>query len=99
MADTTNNRGRSQHVPPNEIVDRARRVLDDLGGMEPERVVGLEADDDGGWRVEFEVVEVRRVPDTADILARYEVSMTKAGQFRAYRQVGRRRRADVEDPR
>ena len=97
MADATHDGRRSQHVPPNEIVERARRVLDDLGGMSPERVVSVEAADDGGWRVEFEVLEFRRIPETSDILARYEVSMSKAGQFRAYRQVGRRHRGDVED--
>lgn len=97
---TDNGRRRVARISPEEIVQRARRVLDDLGGMEVERVTGVQPDDDGnGWLVDLEVVEVRRVPDTADVLARYQVAMSRGGQFRGYRQLGRHRRADVEDGR
>jgi hypothetical protein len=81
---------------PDEIIERVHRVLDDLGGMEVERVTGIEADDDG-WRVNVEVLEMRRIPDTADILAKYEVRLTNGGQFMSYRQVGRRLRGQLED--
>lgn len=98
--DSDTGRRRTPRLSPDLIVERARRVLDDLGGMEVERVTGVQPDEDGkGWRVDLEVLEVRRVPDTADVLARYEVLMSRGGQFRGYRQIGRRRRADVEDMR
>ena len=47
-------------------------MLDELGGMDVDRVTGVEADDEG-WRITVEVVETRRIPDTADIIAKYEV--------------------------
>jgi Gas vesicle synthesis protein GvpO len=81
---------------PDEIIERVHRVLDDLGDMEVERVTGVEVDDDG-WRVNVEVLEMRRIPDTADILAKYEVRLTSGGQFLGYRQVGRRLRGQLED--
>jgi hypothetical protein len=56
----------------------------------------VEADDDE-WRVLLEVVELRRVPDTSDVLARYEVRMSRTGKFRGYRQVGRRLRSQTEE--
>jgi hypothetical protein len=87
---------RTSSKSPVEIVESVRRVLDDLGGLDVESVTGVEADDDG-WRVSVEVVEVRRVPDTADVLAKYEVSMSKSGQFRGYRQVGHRLRSQIEE--
>ena len=101
MADSTptrssNSSKRTSSKSPVQIIESARRVLDDLGGMDVERVTGVEADDDG-WRVTVEVVEVRRIPDTADVLARYEVSMSRSGQFRGYRQVGHRLRSQIED--
>jgi hypothetical protein len=67
--------------------------------MDAERVIGVEPDNEGdGWRVMVEVVELRRVPDTADVLAIYEVSISTGGQFLSYRQVGRHLRGRVEGP-
>jgi hypothetical protein len=34
---------------------------------------------DGGWQVNFEVVELERVPRLTDVLASYEVDVDKAG--------------------
>lgn len=86
----------TERKTPDEIVERARIVLDDLGGMQAERVTGVEADGDE-WRVAVEVVEMRRIPDTADILAKYEVRLSSGGQFVSYKQVGRRLRGQLED--
>ena len=102
MADTqTTSDGSSpqqkrRRVSPDEIVGRAKKVLDDLGGMDVDRVTGVEADDEG-WRINLEVVETRRIPDTADIIAKYEVLLSRGGRFRSYRLIGRRRRDQLED--
>lgn len=87
---------RTSSKSPVDIIASVRRVLDDLGGLDVERVTGVEADDDS-WRVTVEVVEVRRIPDTADVLAKYEVTMSKSGQFRGYRQIGHRLRSQIEE--
>ena len=77
-------------------MESVRKVLDDLGGLDVERVTGIEADEEG-WRVTVEIVEVRRVPDTTDVLGKYEVTMSKAGRFRGYRQIGHRLRSQIEE--
>lgn len=78
----------------------ARRVCEELGelvGREPEGVVSLERTEDG-WSVGVEVLELHRVPDTADVLAEYEVSADSRGRLTGYRRVARyargRTRAD-----
>ncbi|HEY8300579.1 MAG TPA: gas vesicle protein GvpO [Jatrophihabitans sp.] len=96
-APTTDRPARQKRAPsPLQIVERARKVLDDLGGMTVDRVIGVEAEDDE-WRVVLEVVELRRIPNTSDVVARYEVRMSRAGKFRGYRQVARRLRSQVEE--
>lgn len=95
-ADGSSAQPKRRRVSPDEIVERAKKVLDDLGGMVVDRVTGVEADDQG-WRINLEVVETRRIPDTADIIAKYEVLLSRGGRFRSYRLVGRRRRDQLED--
>ena len=41
-------------------------------------MIGLERTDDG-WPVEVEVLEVRRIPNTTDVLALYEVEVDGKG--------------------
>lgn len=54
-----------------------------LTSRTPESVVGVQQDDDG-WRVRLEVVESRRIPDSADLLAEYEVELDGRGDIVAY---------------
>ena len=66
----------------------AARQLLDLTGREPEGVTGLEAEDDG-WKVQVEVLEVRRIPETTDVLALYEVQVDADGELQGYRRLRR----------
>lgn len=70
------------------IAAEAARQLLELTGREAEGVTGLERTDDG-WRVEVEVVEVRRIPDTTDVLALYEVTVDEDGDLEGYRRIRR----------
>ena len=76
--------------PPNpgRIAAEAARQLVELTGKEPEGVVGLDRSDDG-WKVEVEVLEVRRIPNTTDVLAMYEVEVDGKGSLQGYRRVRR----------
>lgn len=94
MAEQTGKR-----VSPDEIARRAARVLEDLGGIEPERITGLEPDEEHGWRITLEAVELRRVPETADVIGVYEMTMSNSGRFVGYRQVDRHARGRIEDGR
>ena len=80
-----------------EVARAAADELAELAGGEAERIVALEPVDDG-WRVTLEVVEIRRIPDTMDVLGVYEVTMSEAGDFRGYRRVARHERGRVADP-
>ena len=51
-------------------------------------MTGLERTDDG-WTVQVEVVEVRRIPDTTDVLALYEVDVDSDGDLQGYRRLRR----------
>jgi len=51
-------------------------------------VTGLSRNDDG-WTIEVEVLEVRRIPDTTDVLAIYEITVDEDGELEGYRRVRR----------
>ena len=70
------------------VAREAAQQLLELTGKAPEGVTGFERTDDG-WKVEVEVVEVRRIPDTADILALYELSVDEDGELEGYRRLRR----------
>jgi hypothetical protein len=69
----------------------------EMTGKEPEGIVSLEPRDDGGWLVEVEVVETRRVPDSTDILAIYEAELDDEGELVAYRRTKRYSRCQVRE--
>jgi hypothetical protein len=71
-----------------KVAQSAARQLLELTGREAEGVTGLERTDDG-WKVIVEVVEVRRIPDTTDVLALYEVAVDEDGDLESYRRLRR----------
>ena len=66
-----------------------------LTGREFEGVVSVEQTDDG-WRIGVELVETRRIPDTADILAVYEVETDHSGGLCGLRRVHRYARGQLQ---
>jgi hypothetical protein len=60
----------------------------ELTGKKPEGVTGVTPADDG-WVVGVEVVEDRRIPSSADILAIYEADVDDEGELASYRRVRR----------
>lgn len=64
------------------------RQIAKLTGKEPEGVTNVEPTDDG-WSVGVEVVEDRRIPSSADILAIYETEMDMDGGLLSYRRIRR----------
>lgn len=50
---------------------------------------------DEGWRAVVEVVERRAVPDTQDIIGRYEIELDTDATVHGYRRVDRYRRGDT----
>jgi len=81
-----------------EVAGRAAAELAELLGRPPESIVSLDRTDDG-WRVGVEVLETRRIPDTADVLAEYEVETDQRGELVGYRRIRRYARGRVGDDR
>jgi hypothetical protein len=75
---------------------KAASELLELTGKAAEGVTGLERTEDG-WTVQVEVVEVRRIPDTTDVLALYEVQTDSHGSLLGYRRVQRYTRGSPGD--
>ncbi len=76
-------------------VRKVREQFRELTGQEPVSVSGL-AQIDGGWQVTVEVVELRRIPDTASLLATYRVTTDDAGDIAGYERVRRYNRGDAD---
>lgn len=67
-------------------------------GREPEGIVSLERTENG-WRVGVQVLELHRIPDTADILAEYAVDIDADGALTGYHRSARYTRGHTEDGR
>lgn len=78
-----------------EIVEEARLALRDLHGSDAESVsfVGRNGE---GWVVGLEVVEVRRIPDSTDVLATYEVELDGDGGVLRFERTRRYSRSEAD---
>jgi len=70
------------------VTESARALLQQLSGADVEAVSALDRTP-AGWRVTLEAVELRRIPDSTDVLATYEVELDGDGDLVRYE---RRRR-------
>jgi gas vesicle protein GvpO len=78
------------------IVDQARRQAQEVLGLEPESVSGFERKNDE-WTVTVEVVEMRRIPESTDVLASYDVTLDEDGNLIGATQRRRYRRSQAEE--
>jgi hypothetical protein len=78
-----------------EAVRITPRYVTDLTGREPERITAVEPTDEGGWIVEAEMVEARRIPASADMLALYKVELSADGELLAYARTRRFMRGEM----
>jgi len=80
-----------------QVASRAASELLELTGNDVEGVVGLERAEQDGWKVQVEVLELRRIPDTTDVLALYEVDADDDGSLMGYRRLRRYTRGSAGD--
>ena len=83
-------------VPAMKVARMAAQQLAELTGRVPESVIGISRTEDG-FRIELEVVESRRIPDSADILATYEVETDEDGDLVGYHRARRYLRGKGSD--
>ncbi|GAA4097799.1 gas vesicle protein GvpO [Nocardioides kongjuensis] len=76
----------------------AVQQLVELTGREVEGVVGLKQDK-AGWTVQVEVLEMRRIPNTTDVLALYEVDVDRSAEVVSYRRLDRYMRGSAGEGR
>jgi len=91
-SDERRHRAQSDGSPPRSSPMRVAAValeqLSALTGRPSEGVVGIERDGDE-WVVEIEVLELRRIPNTTDVLARYRVTADESGEVTGYHRLQR----------
>jgi hypothetical protein len=85
------------HLKAPQVVRRAIEQVAQLTGRPIEGVNGLERNGDDGWVVTLEVVELRRVPDSTDVLGSYAVQVDERGELEGYTRTRRYYRSQVEE--
>ena len=76
-----------------EVSDRALSIVKRYISKEPETVVGI-VNEAGVWKVLVEALERKAVPDTQDLLGRYEITIDESGKLLSWKQWMVRKRAD-----
>ena len=69
-----------------EIARMAKEELTGLMGLEPDTVSGMRHDDEG-WHVMVEMIELKRIPPSSDVLHSYEVLLDEDGEILSYQRV------------
>jgi hypothetical protein len=81
-----------------EAIVNVRREFPSLLGRPVESVLGVQKDeDDDGWRVMVQVVELERIPRTTDVLGAYEVNLDDDGELVGYRRRRRYHRGQADE--
>lgn len=78
-----------------QIRNKVRNIAEDVVGYPLSGILAIDREDDG-WRVAVEVIERSSVPDTQDILGRYEITLDEDRTVTGYRRTHRYRRDDME---
>ncbi|HOV51853.1 MAG: Gas vesicle synthesis protein GvpO [Methanosaeta sp. PtaB.Bin018] len=89
MADTTDKPGIQR------IYEKASMTAEALLKKKLDAIVSLNREPDG-WLAEVELVERKSIPDTQDILGRYEMMFDLDGELLSYKRIMLRRRSDME---
>jgi hypothetical protein len=78
-----------------EILESANHAAETMLRKKVESVISLNRDAEG-WVAEIEILERKSVPDTQDIIGRYEMRFDLEGELLGYKRIMLRRRSDME---
>ncbi|MGY4098734.1 gas vesicle protein GvpO [Nocardia sp. R16R-3T] len=99
ISDDSDNAHSASNAQPALTAAQAAAVaverLAELTSNEVQGVTSVEPTEDG-WLVEIEVLEDRRIPSSADILALYEVEIDLDENLLAYRRIKRYNRGTID---
>lgn len=96
LSDSTKDESSGSTIELGGAQRRAREVASDLLEYEFEGVIKVEATD-SGWRTVIEVIERSAVPDTQDIIGRYEIELDTTGSATGYELLERYRRGEMKE--
>ncbi|MDR3473952.1 MAG: gas vesicle protein [Devosia sp.] len=71
-----------------EIAEHAKAELARLTGLTADHVSAVRGDDDG-WRVVVDLIELKRIPPSTDVLAAYEATYAPSGSLLGFRRIRR----------
>lgn len=77
-----------------EIVRLAKETVENLVNKKPLAVISLN-EEKGNWVVIVEVLERKAIPDTQDLIGKYQLSFGKDKQFLGYKRTEIRKRGDT----
>ena len=79
-----------------QIVEIARTVAEKYMGKNPESIIAIEEKPEE-WKITIEAVERKSVPDSQDLLGRYDIRLDKNGELLGWKQKMIRKRSDKID--
>ncbi len=80
-----------------DAVQQVRQELPALLGKPVESVLGVQRDDDDGWHVTVQVVELSRIPNSSDVLGAYLVTLDDQGEIEGYQRQRRYVRSQPDE--
>lgn len=89
--------GRGDELSARDAIIRVRRELPQLLGKPIDSVLGVERDEEAGWQVTVQVVELSRIPSTTDVLGSYAVTLDGEGEVIGYRRKRRYHRNQTDE--
>lgn len=87
----------TESISLSDAQDHARKAAENLLEHEFEGIIKVEGIEADGWRTVVELVERSAVPDTQDIIGRYEITLSEAGDVKGYELMERYRRGDMKE--
>ena len=85
-------------MKPSEVALKAKEHLTTLTGLDALTVSSLEKVE-AGWSVTVEMLELRKIPDSHDVLGSYVCVVDDDGNLLSYKRTLRYRRSDVMEDR
>jgi hypothetical protein len=85
-----------ERLSARELTRSASETVEELTGYSPESVSGFQWDGET-WLVTVDVCELRRIPNTTDVLASYVVQLDDQGGLMGYKRTRRYTRGSVEE--
>ncbi len=97
MAEQRGSNRRNGKLSARDAVTSVRDDFPALLGRPVESILGVERDEEGGWVVTVQVVELERIPRSTDVLGAYVVTLDDDGELTGYRRRRRYNRSQADE--